>query len=234
MSLHVVLPSVKRIEGVIMNMNREFRGEFKRDLINSDKIFLIVQNICFKFDTHYIFRNENFKFSKGIYLITGKNGSGKSTLARIITDLLFPESGKIIINVKNDENAFGLVSQNPFLFDTSVLENLKVNLEVTTEALNKLLIDYELEHIFRYGIRKHVGENGKFLSGGEKQLVSILRGIIKNPDILILDEVTNNLPVKIYDNILKKIAVDRKDKITIVISHLPHNKIKFKEIINMS
>lgn len=90
-----------------------------------------------------------------------------------------------------------------------------------------------MKETFDFDLQKNVGENGKNLSGGEKQIISILRGVLKNPDILILDEITNNLPLKIYEGLLEKIISQRKDKITIITSHHTINSKLFDEVIKI-
>lgn len=233
MSLHIVLPSISRVEQVLEKMETTTSKGTRKIVETTETPSLRLENISFGYENQSIFNSANFRFVKGVYLVSGKNGSGKSTLANIILGIASPDEGEITINVQNRDNALGLVSQTPFLYDNTIAENLMINESITNHELTEIIKYYKLKETFDFDLEKNVGENGKNLSGGEKQIISILRGLLKNPDILILDEITNNLPLKVYEKLLEKIISKRKTKITIITSHHQIAPELFDEVIKI-
>ncbi|MCL7753095.1 ABC transporter ATP-binding protein/permease [Polaribacter sp. Z022] len=233
MSLHIVLPSINRVEQVLKKMETDSLKGNRKIIENLNDISLTIENLSFSYDGQNIFNKSNFSFRKGVYLISGKNGSGKSTLANLISGIISPHEGEIIIKVQKQSNAIGLVSQTPFLYNDTIAENLMIDELITHEKLNEIVQIYRLKEIFKFNLTKNVGENGKNLSGGEKQIISILRGVLKNPDILILDEITNNLPLQLYEGLIEKIISKRKSKITIIMSHHKIDPLFFNDVIKI-
>ncbi|KGL59137.1 ABC transporter transmembrane region [Polaribacter sp. Hel1_85] len=232
MSLHIVLPSIKRIEQVLEKMETTTFGS--RKIIETPRDTSIsIKNLSFSYGNQLIFNQSNFYFPKGVFLISGKNGSGKSTLANLISGIVPHDEGEIIIEVQKKSNAIGLVSQTPFLYNDTIAENLMIDELITAKELDEIVQIYRLKEIFKFDLTKNVGENGKNLSGGEKQIISILRGVLKNPSILILDELTNNLPIEVYEVFIKKIVSSRKNKITIIMSHHKIDPVFFDKVIKI-
>ena len=233
-SLSIILPSVKRIEQVLKKIEL-VQDKYENMIITTESsiVSLELKNISFSYNNKEVFSEFSSLFKEGVFLITGKNGAGKSTLAKIILGVLSPQRGEIIIKTPNTSNLFGMVSQTPFLYNSSIKENLKINITITNKDIDELVEDYRLKERFNLDLNKNVGENGKNLSGGEKQIISILRCVIINPDILILDEITNNLPSKVYESLIRQIVLNRKNKITIIISHNLIQSIDFDKIIKI-
>lgn len=147
----------------------------------------------------------SFSVSKGQKVgIIGGTGSGKSTLATLIPGLYSPKSGNVFINGKNtaeyqkDElcNIVGIVPQNPRLFKGSVRSNLEWgNPEATdNEAWDALKLAQAMEFIAeKGGLDTEVTQNGNNFSGGQRQRLTIARALMKQPEILILDDSTSAL-----------------------------------------
>ena len=140
-----------------------------------------------------------------ITAIIGPSGSGKSTLADIVAGLVSPSSGRIVVDdtVIDDANRrlwrsrIAIVPQDPFLFDTSISDNLKLAKPDASEeemwtALGRAQI---AAHIRRLpaGLNTRVGSRGARFSGGERQRIVIARALLPDPEILILDEATSAL-----------------------------------------
>ncbi len=162
--------------------------------------------------------------TKGLVLIKGISGSGKSTLLKICSGSLSPQKGKVSLNGKDNEWSRQWLNQNtsymnqyPFLFDGTLQYN--VFLEKESERsdyphfLDKILSKKE------DGWQTQLTHNGKQLSGGERQLVTLARLMLHPKPIAILDEPTANLDADTIGVILPEIVKLAQDKLVIVASH---------------
>lgn len=224
--------SLERIEEVL-NTQPEILDKYvdKIESLNGD---IVIKDLTFAYpDTDLAaLKDINITIKKGETLgIVGRTGSSKTTLINLLLRLYNVENGKILINGKDINKIpldtlrhnIGFVSQDPFLFSTTLAENInlaynELNMDKVIEATRNADV-YDNIMDFPEGFDTMVGERGVTLSGGQKQRASIARALIKNPDILILDDclsaVDAKTEVKILDN-LKKIM---KDKTSIIISH---------------
>ncbi len=173
----------------------------------------------------------NIDLKKGNILgIIGKTGSGKSTLVNLLIRLYNVNDDKIFINdvdinkiPLNDLRInIGVVSDT-FLFSDTLTENINFPFdEVDMDRVIKASKDAEVyENImsFKEKFETIIGERAVTLSGGQKQRVSIARALIKNPDILILDDCLSAVDSKTESAILKNLESIMKDKTSIIISH---------------
>ncbi|KAH9524932.1 ATP-dependent translocase ABCB1 [Bulinus truncatus] len=163
--------------------------------------------------------------------LVGASGCGKSTLIQLMMRFYDPDNGKITvdgvdlrdINIKWLRQQIGLVSQEPVLFGSSILENIRYGRDGTTmEEVIQACKDanaYEFIKKMPQQFDTHVGERGAQLSGGQKQRIAIARALVKRPKVLLLDEATSAL-----DNTSEAIvqdALDRasKGRTTIIVAH---------------
>lgn len=143
----------------------------------------------------------------------GKNGSGKTTIAKLLIGFYKNYTGSIQINgielrdisVTDLRNRIGIVAQNIFLFSGSLLDNIRYISPKSSEqevmnALEKAGLDISE---FAGGLHFIINENGKNLSGEQRQKIALARMIVKNPDVMIFDEATSNLDVA-TSNLLKQ------------------------------
>ena len=163
--------------------------------------------------------------------LVGKSGVGKSTLINLAMRLYDPNSGTISINetdLKDMETMhlhenMGVVFQESFLFAGTFLENIAYGKAGATveEVIAAAKAAEAHEFIVKTpdGYNTQVGEGGQSLSGGERQRISIARAIIKNPDILILDEATSSLDVETESLIQESLNRITKGRTTIAIAH---------------
>lgn len=223
------LVSYERIQQ-ITNVHKENNGEKLISSLSSIEL----KNISFGYNDVNIINNFNYKFTKGnIYCISGKNGTGKSTLINIIIGLYNDSyTGNVLYNGLDIQQLdlyslrktlLGVTEQESNLMNHSIMENVTYGLDV----FDKEKIEYWCKRLNIYHLVKSESHkldleyNGMTsnVSGGEKQKIFLTRILIKDPNVIILDEPTNGLDINsIYEfkNILKEI---KKDKIIILISH---------------
>jgi ABC-type multidrug transport system fused ATPase/permease subunit len=176
----------------------------------------------------------SFKINKGeIVGFVGSSGAGKSTLVNLISGILKPTQGKIIINQfeLNDEklndwlSIVGYVPQTVSLFEDSIFNNIVFYEDINSENKN----------LFKESIKKSkinnfidslpdkeltiIGQQGSNLSGGQVQRIGIARALFKNPQFLIFDESTNSLDLQTEEDIIETIYSLKKDKTVLIISH---------------
>lgn len=186
-------------------------------------------------------KNINFEIPQGKTIgIIGKTGSGKSSLAYLIMRLLDPSSGKIQVdnynlidfNIDKWRSKIAYVPQEHFLFSDSIKNNIMFGL--SPEETDKLNETEKEERMFQAardaGIHETIlsfpqgydtvlGERGINLSGGQKQRVSIARALIKNPEIIVLDDCLSAVDNETEEQILQALKSGLKDKTAIIISH---------------
>ena len=194
-----------------------------------------LQDINFSFGEKQILKNFNLEIKKNSVLgISGESGTGKSTLINILLGLLEPKSGKILLDgleVKNFQNEWqrnlGYVSQNIFLLDASLKENIAfgvVEEKIDYQQLQKVIEYANLNNFVKNlddGINTNIGEKGSKISGGQIQRIAIARELYHNPSVLILDEATTGLDYENEKQIFESIN-ELKNKMTIII--VSHNK----------
>ncbi|SFL58618.1 ATP-binding cassette, subfamily B, MsbA [Paenibacillus sp. 1_12] len=160
----------------------------------------------------------------------GSSGAGKSTLVQLLLRFVEPDSGEIRINnislydLNNSEwmKRIAVVSQEPYLFPESIIFNLKMGEEYSNKVIEEIC---RLTDIHDYimslsdGYETKIGERGITLSGGQRQRISLARALLRNPEVLILDEATSQLDMETERNIMQNIKCARKNKIMIIIAH---------------
>ncbi|MEG4816989.1 ABC transporter ATP-binding protein [Microcoleus sp. K5-D4] len=163
--------------------------------------------------------------------LVGTSGSGKSTLADLLPRFYDPTEGHILIDgrdlrefeLKSLRKAMGIVSQDTFLFNASVRENIAYARPQATEEeiveAAKGANAYEFIQLLPDGLETQIGDRGVILSGGQRQRISIARALLQNPEILILDEATSSLDTvseRYVQAAIEKLSCDRT---TLVIAH---------------
>lgn len=201
-----------------------------------------LKNLNFSYGGKVIFKDFNLDIEKGKFVsIVGSNGSGKSTLVKILVGLLKAEGYINIyrmnlceVNLMDIRRNVGIVFENPdntFVAET-VLDEIVFSLENLEYARStiKSKVDKVLEYI---PIKELLEKNPHYLSGGEKQLVSLASALIAEPKILILDEAFTMVDGVMKDKILKLLKkINREKKITIInVTHDMEETVFGDEII---
>lgn len=163
--------------------------------------------------------------------IIGESGSGKSTLLRLLMRFYDVQSGSILINGKDIRNyslqslhdRMSLLEQDSYLFDQSIRDNLLMaKKDASTEEIEACLKEAGIDtfvHRLPEGLDTLMGEMNDRVSGGERQRLSLARAILKDPDILILDEPSANLDTIHELELLQTIEKAYQHKMVIIISH---------------
>jgi ABC-type multidrug transport system fused ATPase/permease subunit len=202
------------------------------EIINEVKK-IIFENVSFSYShsEKNILKNLNFEINAGDKIgIIGETGSGKTTLTNLISGLIEPSEGKILVNGLEYSNCnffgqLGYVSQNVYLFDDTILSNITFEKKISKEQeikLNRILEQLNLRNLVQDSpdkLNMVIGERGGKLSGGQIQRIGIARALYKNPNILLLDEATSSLDEETEEIILKNIFSLMKNKILIFSTH---------------
>ena len=191
------------------------------------------EDVAFSYDgRHKVLRDMRVEFCRGERIaITGSSGSGKTTLIDLLISFYPSSSGRILIDgvdiLEIDPNSWrrqiGIVSQEPFLFDASIEENIRYgHLKASTERIRsaaRLAGCDELIQRLPDGIKTSVGERGNRLSGGERKRVALARALVRPISVLILDEATSELDSETEESIFQSVDKLADDLIILNISH---------------
>ncbi len=203
--------------------------------INQFKSNIVFENVSFKYDNDNqgnILNNISVNINKGQTIaIVGESGAGKSTFSELIPRLYDVTEGQLLIDgininkytLNSLRNLIGVVTQNSILFNDTIKSNISYgNDNVLDSQVLDAIKSANLENLINKlsdGANTIIGENGVKLSGIEKQRLSIARAIIKNPEILILDEATASLDSDSEKKVHKAINNLIKDRTVIIIAH---------------
>ena len=180
-------------------------------------------------------------------VIKGETGSGKSTLTNIISGLLKPTKGKILIdgveitkkNEINWQKNISIVPQSIFLNDASISENIAIAEHLNEIDLDRVKKSAKLAYIDRFienlpnKYNEEVGERGVRLSGGQRQRIGIARALYRNSKLIILDEPTNALDAETENLLMNSITNLRGDITVIMISHSNSSLSFFDKVIDL-
>ena len=195
---------------------------------------LEIKNLSFRFAGRcQLLKNINLKIKKGqITVLTGESGCGKSTILQVLQKFYKQETGYIIINGKLDltnitttnwRKLISIVPQDVKLFNCSIIENICLS---NYEEAFKMVIDLCNQHAlmnyfnqFPQGLLTRVGEDGLSLSGGQKQIVALLRALYTKPQLLLLDEPTAALDPKTENSILDLLLKLKENMGILLVTH---------------
>mgnify|MGYP001269649548 FL=1 len=176
----------------------------------------------------------NLNASSGQFLgVMGHTGAGKSTILKLIERFYEPQTGRVLINGKdiNDfsiesvRSRIGFVSQDPFLFYGTIRDNVSYARDTEeSEILDALELAGASEFISQLpnGLDTMVGDRGVMMSGGQRARISLARALLKDPDLLILDEASAALDAETEKRIQQSLfdgSSGKKKRITIAVAH---------------
>jgi ABC-type bacteriocin/lantibiotic exporter with double-glycine peptidase domain len=230
------LPEYTNHIGIIESLNDfmtiVYEKEIKKPDITITNGKIEIKNLKFSYnDNNYIFNNYNLTVNSNEKVaIVGKSGNGKSTLIKLIMGYYKIDDNMIFIdgqdinkyNLKSLRMQISFLNQNTKLFNKSIYENIKYGNTLTDEDINNLFIKFNLNKIFtnfKDGLDTIVGVNGDSLSGGQKQIIQLLRLYNKKNKIFILDEPTSALDIDTKNVITKIIKEISTTSTLIMITH---------------
>jgi ABC-type bacteriocin transporter len=225
-TIQTAMVSADRL-GEVIDLDIEQKDE--RIIPDNLKGDIEIKNLDFRYGTReQILKNINMKIKKGEKIaLVGESRSGKTTLAKLFLKFFDFEKGEININdfnIKDIDITFlrekiSYISQDIFLFNNTIKENLMLNETIKMEEvieMNKKINAYDFINQLPQRFNYVIEENGANLSMGQKQRLSILRALLKKPDILIMDEATSNLDT-ITENIIQNTLNNLDMEMTIII-----------------
>ena len=238
------------IEFIKDDLNRNFKSNavmLERESVDNIKLNNISLNYYSNNNSNSfkIFDNFNLSLKKNnIYGIYGSSGSGKTSLINILIGFVKPQKGRILYNnkaqvfnqISNNYN-ISFLPQNPTILDENIIINSTLRFANSSEEIKKIKFYLKKFNLSKFLNYKYINSNSiqsiKNMSGGEKQRIAIIRSIINEPDLLILDEPTSSLDDENSEIIFNFLKDFKKGKIIIVTSHKVKEKKFFDKIINL-
>ena len=185
-------------------------------------------NVYFAYDKNGVLKDISFKIPKSTSAaFVGTTGSGKSTILNLILKFYDVKSGEILIDGININNLnedimrenFAVVLQDPFLFETTLKENITLDKDYRDEEVIHALEELGCYTLLKKGLNEPIKEKGSNLSQGERQLISFARAYIRNPRILILDEATSNIDTETEQIIQQPLEKLKYSRTTLIVAH---------------
>lgn len=208
---------------------------------------IIFNKVNFRYrENNWVFKNLNLKIRKGEKIaIVGHTGAGKTSLISLLPRFYEFQRGSIKINdidirkinLNLLRKNIGIVHQDIFLFSGTLKENLRYGKQdATKEEIWDALRTVHAEELIKYlpeGLETKVGERGKGLSTGQKQLISFARAILSDPNILILDEATSSVDAYTEAIIQEALNILLENRTSIIIAHRLSTVINADRILVM-
>ncbi|MEX2142950.1 MAG: ABC transporter ATP-binding protein [Anaerolineales bacterium] len=220
-SLIDAVPSVVDAEGA------QDPGTLKGDIVFAD--------VSFAYDDapeEEILKGFNLQVKQGeTVALVGPTGGGKSTIVNLLCRFFEPIRGQVLIGgtdykqfkLQSIQSRIGVVLQTPHLFSGSVLENIRYGrldaADAEVEQAAKLAGAHEFIQELEKGYQAEVGEGGNLLSVGQKQLISLARAVLANPEIFVMDEATSSVDTLTEALIQRGMEVMMKGRTSFIIAH---------------
>lgn len=226
------VPAFEQLQKLI-NLAESYKESKEGSEFIDFKKGLFLKNINFSYPNRVqVLKDINIEIPKNKTIaLVGKSGSGKTTIADIILGLHAPSSGIFLIddlnikdiNIDSFREKIGYVAQEPFLFNTSIRQNMQWSVSLCTdeeiwEALRIANIK-EFVETLELGLDTVMGDRGSKLSGGQRQRLALARVILRKPALLVLDEATSSLDNESEKLIQKSIAEISKTSTSVIIAH---------------
>ncbi len=248
-SLNLLTKEIKIIDQ-FLDENLNYSEKNGNNTNKLDKLnYFDIKNLSFSYSNNKIkqLNNINMSIKKGSIIgITGKTGAGKSTLFHLMLGLIKPQEGDIFYNSESIfsnlnkwRKKISYISQNIFLLDRSIKNNITFNFlneDADSKKLETAINIAQLKEKITSlpnGIDTNVGSDGLKLSGGERQRIALARALYRNAEIYFMDEATSALDVNTERLILEAIKKDSSDKTVIMIAHRKTTLDKCDQVLTL-
>lgn len=208
---------------------------------------IIFNNLSYSYNNkNDVFNNINFYINeRDRVLILGSSGSGKSTIMKLLYKYYSVDRDKIYINnydindysISDIRSSITYISQNEILFTSSIRDNIIMDRSVSEEDFLKVCKLTYTDEIIKNNILGYdymLEENGVNLSGGQRQRIILARSLLKNSNIVMIDEGLNEIDINLERKILTNIFNEYKDKTFIIISHRKDNMDLYNRLIEIN
>lgn len=226
-----IIPSAERLFGIF-----EMEEETKQGKLSMESSMREIQieycHVSYRYDNRRCILNDTgIKITQGEKIaIVGENGSGKTTFLNLLLRFLEPQEGEIMVNGTNINemeldayrSLFAVVDQVPYLFSSSVRENIDLDFRASNETFFQACEKSGAnKFISRLPEREQsvIGQNGSKLSGGERKKIAVARAIVKGAPVIIMDEATAGYDGESDANLHDFLVNQTKGKTLIVITH---------------
>jgi len=217
-------------------------GKIQLPSVEGDILF---DNVSFKFigESKTTLNKINCQIDKNSFVgIVGKSGSGKSTFCKLISRLYVPNEGSVLIDkydvqkveISSIRRQLGIVNQEPLLFAGTIRDNICFGDESFSDKeiveASKICCAHEFIMELPLGYNTIISEKGSSLSGGQRQRIALVRSLLKQPKIIILDEATSSLDIETEQIFIKNLLNKFKNSTIIMITHRLSNVINADKI----
>lgn len=222
--------SLNRLRGLEDNEGFRRTAEEKEDTNDYSQVSIELKRVTFQYSsTEPLINDFSLKIEPGEKIaILGPSGAGKSTLLKLIQGALVPTGGEVLINGKRADEIFtpnmmSVLNQKPYLFHTSVLNNMRMgNSELGEDVVHQAARQVGLHEMIQglpQGYHTDMHETGQRFSGGERQRIALVRTLLKQTPVIIMDEPTIGLDPITENALLETIFDTLKDKTIIWATH---------------
>ena len=210
MSVNRVVQSAKVAAERLIDLQSTARLKTGNEIAMKDMFPVEIKSLCFRYPgSEMLLKNVSLTVERGEFvLLRGKSGSGKSTLFKVLTGNYFPSSGKVSfagqIGISDSIiQHMGYAPQFPQILPRTLAENICMGSEPDLQQMNSMVEEFQLHEFlkaFPFGLSTYLGEGGMELSGGQKQMIALMRIIYRRPQWVLLDE-----PVSMMDSETSKV-----------------------------
>nr|WP_253955237.1 ABC transporter ATP-binding protein/permease [Staphylococcus gallinarum] len=238
-SFHTGKQSEGASDAVFELLDQSTVPEERQYNVNINQIPLVqLRNVTYRYKdaTQNALNNINLDINEGDNIaLVGSSGAGKSTLAQVIAQRFRPIEGSVSFKYKDLK--IGFLSQSPYIFSSTIKENIAMFDDVPDETIIKVLDDVGLKQqvlALKNGIHAVIGEGGEMLSGGQMRRIELARILLLRPDLLIFDEPATGLDVK-TEHIIQEVLLTSFRKTTMItIAHRAHTIKNANNCIEMN
>lgn len=225
-----VYVNMEKLSDILEGETEEIESKSVEEIKESSEI-LSLRDVSFSYDyTNDILNNFSLSIKKGEKVaIVGGNGSGKTTFLKMLATLQEPDAGEVIFNnvdmyrnIEISRKNITYAPQMSMIFSGNIRDNItfgKKELLKKIRNSNSNLKIFKYLNTFQYGLESIITESGSNLSGGQKQIIGLCRAIVKDSELILLDEATTNMEESMEEDFFQYIKNEQESKTVVAIIH---------------